>query len=144
MDLLTLQCKNAELKHLKGICRVILKTHVTYFILCWSVRPLLSTHCRYRALLLHLITLSDVPLDEGSARRRELYPHNTQHYNAPGGNRTRNPSKRAVVGPRLRRLAHRDRCYVGIQCIFQFQIHDLVNNSHRYVFFFTVNIIFED
>ena len=49
------------------------------------------------------------PLDEWSARRRDLYLTNTQHsqqtnIHAPGGIRTRNPSKRSAGDPRLRSL----------------------------------------
>ena len=44
---------------------------------CFSIWPLLSTHCMSRELLLHLTTPNDTlsrpPLDEGSARRRDLY-----------------------------------------------------------------------
>jgi hypothetical protein len=40
-------------------------------------------HCRCRGFLLHLITLKNTigiaPLDDGSARRKYLYLHNTQH-----------------------------------------------------------------
>jgi hypothetical protein len=58
-----------------------------------------------RRLKLHPITLNDIytykifrtPLDEGSAYRRDLYLHNTQHSqdtdsHAAGGNRTLNPT----------------------------------------------------
>ena len=66
------------------------------FFLSFLVWPLPPTHCRYRALLLHFITLADTytlgrtPLDDGSARRRDPYLHNTQHsqereIHAPGG-----------------------------------------------------------
>ena len=52
-------------------------------------------------------TFSRTPLDEGSARRRGFYLHNTQHshetnIHSPGGIRTRNPSKRAAADLRLR------------------------------------------
>jgi hypothetical protein len=54
------------------------------FFLPFLVGPLLPTHCRWRGLLLHLITLrhticSRITLDEGSASRRDLYltTHNT-------------------------------------------------------------------
>jgi len=53
------------------------------------------------------------PLDEGLARRRDLYRHKTQQTqetdtHAPGGYRTRNLSKRAEAELRLRL---RDRQY---------------------------------
>jgi hypothetical protein len=66
-------------------------------------------------------TLSRTPLDEGSARRRGLYLHNTQHsqetdIHALCGIRTRSPNKRAAVDLRLRPHGHRDRPfgYVGM------------------------------
>jgi len=48
-------------------------------------------------------TLGRTPLDEGSARRRDLYVtthsiHKTQISMAPGGIRTRNPNKREATG----------------------------------------------
>ena len=95
---------------------------LTSVFFSFSVWPLLTIHCRCRALLLYLNTLKDTythtigrtPLDEGSARRRHLYltTHNThkrQHIYASGGIRTRNPSKRAAADPRLRPRGHRDR-----------------------------------
>jgi hypothetical protein len=51
-------------------------------------------------------TLGRTPLEERSARRRDLYltTHKTQKdtdIHVPGGIRTRNPSKRAAADPRL-------------------------------------------
>jgi hypothetical protein len=59
-------------------------------------------------------TLGRTPLDEGSARRRDLYLTTQQHsqetdIHASGGIRTHDPSKRAAVDPRLRRHGHWDR-----------------------------------
>ena len=52
-------------------------------------------------------------MDEGSARRRDLYvtTHQTQRtdVHAPGGIRTRSPSKQAATDPRLRLRGHWDR-----------------------------------
>jgi len=53
-------------------------------------------------------TLGRTPLDEWSARRRDLLPHNTQHsqqtdIHASGGIRTHNPSKREIANPRRNR-----------------------------------------
>jgi hypothetical protein len=54
------------------------------------------------------ITLGRTPLDEWSARRRDLYltTHNTHSQetdiHTPGGIRTRNPNKRAAADPHLR------------------------------------------
>ena len=60
------------------------------------------------------ITVGRTPLDEWSARRRDLYLTNTQHskqtnIHAPGGIRTRNPSTRSSADSRLRLLGHWDR-----------------------------------
>ena len=59
------------------------------------------------------ITVGRTPLDEWSARRRDLYL-TTQHsqqtdIHAPGGIRTRNFSRRAAADLRLRRRGHWDR-----------------------------------
>ena len=59
-------------------------------------------------------TVGRTPLDEGSARRRDLYLTNTQHsqqtnIHAPGGIWTRDPSKRPSADPCLRPLGHWDR-----------------------------------
>jgi hypothetical protein len=63
-----------------GYCRRMLALFLPF-----SFWPLLPTHCRCRGLLLHLVTLKHThtfgrtPLDEGPARRRDLYLTNTQH-----------------------------------------------------------------
>jgi hypothetical protein len=63
----------------KVIERNIWKLRCSSKYLSFLVWPLLPTHCRCRVLLLHFITLNDTltlgttPLDEGSARRRDLY-----------------------------------------------------------------------
>ena len=59
-------------------------------------------------------TLSGIPLDERSARRRDLYlkTHNTHErrtFISLGGIKYRNSSKRAAADPRLRRRGHRYR-----------------------------------
>jgi hypothetical protein len=59
-------------------------------------------------------TVGRTPLDEWSARRRDLYltTHNTHNIETsmpPGGIRTRNPSKRATADPRLRPHGQWDR-----------------------------------
>jgi hypothetical protein len=55
-------------------------------------------------------TVGRTPLDEGPARRRDLYltTHNTHKTDIHdlGGIRTHNPSKRAAVDPRLRPRGH--------------------------------------
>jgi hypothetical protein len=57
-------------------------------------------------------TLDRTPLDEWSARCRDLYQTTHKHsqetgIHAPGGTRTRNPSKRTAADPRLRPRSHR-------------------------------------
>jgi hypothetical protein len=72
-------------------------------------------------------TVGRTPLDEWSARRKDLYLTYTQHsqqtnIHAPGGIRTRNPSRRATADPRLRPLGHWDRwlwyhsVFKSVQC----------------------------
>jgi hypothetical protein len=55
----------------------------------------------------HTHKFGGTPLDEGSSSRRDFYLHNTQlshetNIHSPGGIRTRNPYRRAVVDLRLR------------------------------------------
>ena len=82
-------------------------TYLTPFFLSYSELFLLTCF-RCTWLLLHLITLNDthtlgrVPLDERSARRRELYQtahntHNRQTSMSPAGLEPHNPSKRAAA-----------------------------------------------
>jgi len=65
-------------------------------------------------------TVGGTPLDEWSARRRDLYltthdTHNKQtNIHAPGGIRNHNPSKRAASDLRLRPRGHWDRHYTPI------------------------------
>jgi len=70
-------------------------------------------HYRGFTTTLRHTTPGRTSLDEWSAPHRPL-PDNTQHSNetdthAPGGIRTRNPSKRAAADPRLRPCGHWDR-----------------------------------
>jgi hypothetical protein len=60
-------------------------------------------HCRGFTITLRHTTLGRTPLDEWSARRRDLYltTHNIHVIHTASGNRTRNPSKQAAVDPRL-------------------------------------------
>ena len=95
----------------------IIKIGFLFSSLVWGLLP---THCRCRWLFLHLVTFNDAytldktPLDERSARRRDLYLHNTQHSQqtdiyAPGGIRTRNFSKQEAADPHIRPRGHRYR-----------------------------------
>ena len=65
-------------------------------------------------------TVGGIPLDEWSARRRDLYL-TTQHsqqtkVHAPGGIRTHNPSRRAAAYLRLRQRDHCDLQEVTLAC----------------------------
>jgi hypothetical protein len=78
------------------------------------LRVLASSFLRFRDHTQWCTTVGRTPLDEWSARRRDLYLTNTQYsqqtnIHAPGGIRTRNPSKRAAADPRFRPLGHWDR-----------------------------------
>ena len=70
-------------------------------------------HCRDFTITLRHTTLGRTPLDEWSVRRRDLYltTHNTHKtdIHAPGGIRTRNPSKREAAGPCLTPRGHWNR-----------------------------------
>jgi hypothetical protein len=59
------------------------------------------------------MTIVKTPLNESSARRRDLYltkQHSQdKEIQAPDWIRTRNPSKRAAADPHLRPRGHRDR-----------------------------------
>ena len=61
-----------------------------------------TPHYRGFSITLRHTTVGRTPLHEGSARRRDLYltthnTHNRQTAMSPGGIRTHNPRKRAVV-----------------------------------------------
>ena len=104
-------------------------------------------------LLMHLITLNDThththttvgraPLDELSARRRPL-PDDTQHsqetdIHGAGGIRTRNPSKRAAVYPRLRsRVPSSYHSVYSLEfgCILFQLMHEVNNNKKNTAYF---------
>ena len=68
-------------------------------------------HYRDFTITLRLITLGGTPLDEWSARRKNLYltTHNSFRRETPlpsGGIRTRNSSKGAAANPHLRLCGH--------------------------------------
>jgi hypothetical protein len=76
------------------------------------LRVLASSFLRFRDHTQGRTTVGRTPLDEGSARRRDLYLTNTQHSqqtNIHAGIRTRNPSSRAAADTHLRPLGHWDR-----------------------------------
>jgi hypothetical protein len=80
--------------------------------------PLLPTGSRCRGCLFSLdhtqthTTVGRSPLDEGSARRRDLYLTTQTLYktniHVPGGIRTHDPSMRSAADLRLRRRGHWD------------------------------------
>jgi hypothetical protein len=83
-----------------------------------------SSFLRYLDHTQRHTTVSRTPLDEWSARRRDLYLHNTQHsqqtdVHALGRIRTHNLIKRAAADPRRRPRGYRDRPlqrYVWLIC----------------------------
>ena len=90
-----------------------------YFVFPYS--GLFYTHCRYRKLMLHHITLNDThthfmglpwtrdrPIAEPSYLT-SYHADKRQISMPPGGIRTRSPSKRAAADPRLRPRGHWDR-----------------------------------
>ena len=87
------------------------------FFFLWRCGPtcaMVSSFLRFLDHTQRRITVGRTPLDEWSARRRDLYltTHNTQQrtdIHAPGGIRTQNLSRRAAVVLRLRPRSHRDR-----------------------------------
>jgi hypothetical protein len=64
-------------------------------------------HYRGFAITLRHTTLGRTHLDEWLARRRDIYltPYNTHYIQAPGGIRTRNPSKRTAADHAIDRAA---------------------------------------
>jgi hypothetical protein len=83
------------------------------------LRVLASSVLRFRDHTQWHNTVGRTPLDDWSARRRDLYLTNTQHsqqtnIHVPGGIRTRNPSRRAAADPRLRPLGHWDRLLISL------------------------------
>jgi hypothetical protein len=68
-------------------------------------------HYRGFTITLRHTTLGRTPLDERSARHRDLYltTQNTHKWHScPGGIRTRNPSKQTAADPRVRPRGHWD------------------------------------
>ena len=71
-------------------------------------------HCRASDSTLRHTIIGRTPLDEWSARRRDLYRKTHKHsqeknIHAPCGIRTRNPSRRDALDRHLRSRRHRDR-----------------------------------
>jgi hypothetical protein len=73
-------------------------------------------------LITHIQTHGRTPLNEWSARRRDLYLHRTTqqtNIHAPSGSRTRDPSNQAAVDLRLRPRGCRDQ-HCDYYCSFYF------------------------
>ena len=94
----------------------------------WRCGPTRATASSFLRFLDHTrrhITVGRTPLDEWSARRRDLYLYNTQHSQqtniyAPDGIRTHDLSRRAAADLRLRSRGYWDRHnLVGGYCIFE-------------------------
>jgi hypothetical protein len=91
------------------------KNSNTYFYLPWRNISSGPRPSYYRGFIItHRSTiLGRIPLDEWSARRRDLHltTHNTYNrdIHAPGRIQTHNPSKREALDPRLRPRGHWDR-----------------------------------
>jgi hypothetical protein len=88
-----------------------------FLLLLWRDSPQWARASSFTRFLDHTqrrTTVSRTPLNEWSARRKDLYltTHNTQQQtdnHAPGGNRTHDLSRRAAVDLRLRPRGHWDR-----------------------------------
>jgi hypothetical protein len=97
-------------------CDVYMHTMIFFFL---SPTSFYLTSFRCRGLFLHVITHCHTttdgrtPLDEGSARCRDLYltTHNTDNRKTSGGIRTRDPSRLPPEDPRLRPLVYWDHLY---------------------------------
>ena len=84
------------------------------FLRCDPVRGMASSFMRFLDHTRRRTTVRRTPLDEWSARRRDLYltTHNThkrQTSMPPSAIRTHNLSRRAAADPRLRPRGHWDR-----------------------------------
>ena len=89
---------------------------VSFFFLwrCDPMRVMASSFLRFLDQTQQRTTVGRTPLDEWSARRRDLYltthdTHNRQHIHAPGGIRTHDLSRQAAADLRLRPRGHWDR-----------------------------------
>jgi len=92
---------------------------------CGPTRAMVSSYFKCLDHPERYITVSRTPLDERSARHRELYLHDSQHFQqtdiyACSGIRTRNPSKRADTDPRSRPRGHWDRLNLLAPELFSF------------------------
>ena len=139
-DWLTISC-NVTLAYSNDV-------HIETYIFYGTTAPSgpRPVHCRGFTITLRHTTLGRTPLDEWSARRRDLYlttnnTHKRQTSMPPGGIRTRNPSKRAAAVPRLRPRGHFDRPFLYIRRLFIYK-----KCTHLATYFFNcvvINLIYE-
>jgi hypothetical protein len=106
------------------LARVIFHPYCQYI----QTDPLIPTHFRYRQLS-HLTTLNDThtitvgitPLEEWSAKRRDLSLTTlTRDIHFPGRIRTRNSTRPAATDLRLRPRGHRD---LSVDCVWNVMVH---------------------
>ena len=96
-----------------------------WFLFFWRNNPLWTRTSSFTRFLDHKqrrTTIGRTPLDEWSARRRDLYlttnnTHNRQTSMPPCGIRTHNFSRQVAADLRLRLSGHRDRHLVGLCCV---------------------------
>jgi hypothetical protein len=79
-------------------------------------------------------TAGSTPLNEGSARRRARYLHNTQqkqqtNIHALSWIRTRDPSNRAAADPRLRPHSRRDRLNFNYSSYYNFSYYQQYSSN---------------
>jgi hypothetical protein len=96
---------------------IYIYTHThTHTLFLWRYSPtrtMTSAFMRFLDLIRRRITVGRTPLDEQSARRRDLYltTHNTHNrHPRPNGIRTHNLRKQAAADLRLRPRVHWDLC----------------------------------
>jgi len=114
-----LHCSEVEKNIMGVLISLITIGQVCLFVCYWRDIPQLAMASSLSRFLGHTqrrITVGRTPLDEWSARRRDLYltthnTHNTQITCPPGGIRTHDLSKRAAADLRFRPRDHWDRHY---------------------------------
>ena len=118
-------CKGVSCKWGEGWIILCLKIITPLIFFFWRNSPQWTRASSFSRCLDHTqrrITVGRIPLDEWSARRRDLYltSHNTHNrdIHAPGGIRTRSLNRRAAADLRLRPRGHWDRQSVDYWYLF--------------------------
>ena len=112
-----------------------------YIYILWRYGPTLaraSSFTRFLDLTQRRSTVGRTPLDEWSARCRDLYltTHNTHNIHAPGGIRTHNLSRRAAADLRLRPRGHWDR-HIYIYIYIYIYTHTCTHtHTHIYIYIY--------